>query len=130
MTQNSIADTDNTAVERSVRSIQAAFDNGDADTLRGLMTEDHVSTMTYARFSSAAELLEALPDYQFSEYLFSELKAQLLTPDVALAWHQATIKGTYKGREVPSPVKVTTVWVKRGGKWRQASYQETPVPRK
>ena len=125
-----ITGTDNALVERSVRSIQAAFDEGDADTLRGLMTDDHVSTMTYARFSSADELLKALSDYKFSRYEFSELKAHLLTPDVALAWHQATIKGTYKGREVPSPVKVTTVWVKRGGKWLQASYQETPVPGK
>jgi hypothetical protein len=34
-------------VERSVRSIQAAFDKGDRETLRELMTEDHVSIMTY-----------------------------------------------------------------------------------
>ena len=46
-------------VERSVRSIQAAFDRGDVETLRGLMTEDHVSTLTYAHFSNAVELLKA-----------------------------------------------------------------------
>jgi ketosteroid isomerase-like protein len=114
-------------VERSVRAIQAAFDKGDADTLRGLMTEDHVSTLTYARFSNAAELLKALPDYKFLEYKISGLEVKALTEDVALASHQATIEGTYKGREVLSPVQVTTVWVKRGGKWHQAYYQETPV---
>lgn len=59
-------------VGRSVRAIQAAFDQGDVETLRGLLTEDHVSTLTYAHFSSAAELLKALSDYQFSEYTISE----------------------------------------------------------
>ena len=81
-------------VERSVRSIQAAFDKGDAQTLRGLMTEDHVSTLTYAHFSNAAELLKALSDYKFPEYGFSELKVKPLTQDVAVASHLATIKGT------------------------------------
>jgi uncharacterized protein (TIGR02246 family) len=116
-------------VERSVQAIQAAFDKGDVETLRGLMTEDHVSTLTYAHFSSAAELLKALSDYQFSEYTISALRVKPLTQDVALASHHATINGTYQGREVPSPVQVTTVWVKRGGKWLEAFYQETPGPK-
>src|SRR5262245_2807764 len=90
-------------VEHSVRTIQAAFDKGDTNKLRGLMTEDHVSTLTYARFASAAELLKALPDFRFSEYRISELKVKALTREAALASHLATIKGTYKGREVPSP---------------------------
>jgi hypothetical protein len=52
------------------------------------------------------------------------------TRDVALGWYRATIKGTYQGQEVPSPVQVGEVWVKRDGKWVQASYQETPAPKK
>src|SRR5262245_64176692 len=82
-------------VERSVRSIQAAFDRGDVETLRGLMTEDHVSTLAYAHFSNAAELLKALSDYKFSEYKIGELQVKPLTQDVALASHHATINGTY-----------------------------------
>ena len=103
-------------VERSVRAIQKAFNKGDADTLKGLMTEDHVSILTYARISGAAQLLKALGDFKFSMYEISALKVKALTKDVALVTHQATIKGTYKGREVPSPVLVTTVWVKRDRK--------------
>jgi uncharacterized protein (TIGR02246 family) len=115
-------------VERSVRSIQAAFDTGDREIVRGLMTEDHVSIMTYTHSSNAAELLKSISDYNFSEYKISEQRVKPLTRDVALASHHATIKGTYKGRKVPSPVQVTTVWVKRGGKWLEAFYQETPKP--
>jgi hypothetical protein len=49
-----------------------------------------------------------------------------LTGDVAQVTYRATIKGTYAGKAVPSPVYVGEVWIKRDGKWLQASYQETP----
>jgi hypothetical protein len=117
-------------VERSVRSIQAAFDKKDRETLRGLMTEDHVSIMTFDHTSNAGELMKSLPDYNFSEYKISEQRIKLLTQEVALASHHATIKGTYKEKEVPSPVHVTTIWLKRGGKWLEAFYQETPLSKR
>ena len=117
-------------VKRSVHAIQTAFNKGDVDTLKGLMTEDHVSVLSYAQISGAAELLRALGDFKFTEYRISELKVRNVTRDVALVSHQATIKGTYRGREVPSPVLVTTVWVKRDGKWLEAWYQETVADKK
>jgi uncharacterized protein (TIGR02246 family) len=117
-------------VERAVRSIQTAFNKGDVDTLKGLMTEDHTTTLTYARFSGAADQLEVLSDWKFSEYKIDVLKVKALTKDVALVSYQATIKGTYKGKEVPSPVQVAEVWVRRDEKWLQASYQETPLDKK
>jgi len=117
-------------VGRSVRAIQTAFNKGDADALKALMTEDHVTTLTYAQFASAADLLKVLPEFKMTEYKMDGLKVQALTKDVALASFQATIKGTYKGKEVPSPVRVVEVWIKRDGKWLEASYQETPVNRK
>ena len=67
---------------------------------------------------------------KFSEYKIEGLTVKALAKDVALASYQATITGTYKGKEVPSPVQVVEVWVKRDGKWLQASYQETPLDKK
>jgi uncharacterized protein (TIGR02246 family) len=115
-------------VERSVRSIQAAFDKKDREALLKLMTDDHESIMTFDHTSNANELLKSLPDYNFSEYKISEQRIKFVTEEVAFASHHATIKGTFKGKEVPSPVYVTTVWLKRGGKWVEAFYQETPLP--
>jgi uncharacterized protein (TIGR02246 family) len=114
-------------VEQSVRTIQTAFNKGDVDTVKGLMTEDHMTTLTYARFSSAADQLKVLSDFKFSEYKIDRLKVKALTADVALVSYQADITGTYKGKDVPSPEQVVEVWVKRDGKWLQASYQETPL---
>jgi uncharacterized protein (TIGR02246 family) len=117
-------------VERAVRTIQMAFNKGDADALKGLMTEDHVTILSYAQFASAADLLKALSDWQYTEYKMDGLKVKTLGKDVALVSYQAVMKGTYKGKPVPSPVQVSEVWVKRDGKWLEASYQETPVDRK
>jgi uncharacterized protein (TIGR02246 family) len=117
-------------VERSVRAIQTAYNKGDADALKRLMTEDHMTTLTYAQFSNAADQLKVLGEFKFSEYKIDRLEVKALTRDVALASYQATIKGTYKGKAVPSPVQVVEVWIKRDGKWLEASYQETPLDKK
>ena len=117
-------------VERAVRTIQTAFNKGDVDALKRLMTEDHVTILTYAQFSNTADQLQVLADWKFTEYKMEGLKVKALTKDVALVSYQATIKGTYKGKKVPSPVQVAEVWINRDGKWLQASYQETPVDQK
>jgi uncharacterized protein (TIGR02246 family) len=117
-------------VERSVRTIQKAFNEGDVDTLKRLMTKDHVTILTYARFANTADQLKVLSDFKFSEYKIDGLKVKALTKDVALVSYQAAIKGTYKGKEVPSLVQVAEVWLQRDGKWLQAAYQETPLDKK
>ena len=112
------------------QTIQKAFDKDDVDTLKGLMTKDHVTILTYARFDNASDQLKVLSDWKTSEYKIDGLKVKTLTKDVALVSYHATIKGTYKGKQVPSPVQVGEVWVRRDGKWVQASYQETPLDKK
>jgi uncharacterized protein (TIGR02246 family) len=117
-------------VERAVRNLQTAFNQGDTETVKGLMTADHVTILTYAQFGNAADLLKVLSDWKTLEYKTEGIRVRTLTPDVALVTFRATIKGTFRGKEVPSPVRVAEAWVKRDGKWVEASYQETPVARK
>jgi len=113
-------------VERSVHAIQSAFNGGDVATLEALMTEDHVTVLTYAEFSNAASQLKVLSEFRFSDYAIDGLGVKALGQDAAVVTYRATIRGTYKGKAVPSPVNVTQVWVKRDGKWIQAVYVETP----
>ena len=114
-------------VEAAVHGVQTAFNKGDVETLKQLMTDDHVTFLTYAHFSNAADQLKTLSDWKFSAYKIDGLKIKVLAGDVALVSYQAVIKGTYQGKEVPSPVWVAEVWVRRDGRWVQASYQETPA---
>jgi uncharacterized protein (TIGR02246 family) len=114
-------------VERAVHAVQTAFNKGDADGVRKLVTEDHVTLLPYAHFSKWADQQKVLSDFKFSQYKIDGLEVKPLTGDVALVTYRATIKGTYAGKVVPSPVLVGEVWVKRDGQWLQASYQETPA---
>jgi ketosteroid isomerase-like protein len=113
-------------VERAVQAVQTAFNKGNVGAVKALLTEDHVALLSYAHFSNAADQLKVLSDFKFSEYTIADLTVKPLTGDVAQVTYRATIKGTYAGKVVPSPVYVGEVWVKRDGKWLQASYQETP----
>jgi hypothetical protein len=113
-------------VEMAVRTVQTAFDQGNKEVLKRFLTEDHTSVLSYARITSTEDLLRHLSDFKFSEYKIDRLQVKLLSPEVALVSQRATIQGTYQGRKVPSPVHVTTVWVRRGGQWLQTYYQETP----
>jgi ketosteroid isomerase-like protein len=117
-------------VEQAKYAVQTAFNKGDADAVRQLLIEDHVTLLSYAQFSNAADQLKVLSDWKFSEYKIDGLKVKPLTGDVAQVTYRVTIKGTYAGKMVPSPVYVGEVWVKRDGKWLQASYQETPLESK
>src|SRR5262245_25607479 len=71
-------------LEPAVRTIQAAFNKGDVATLRRLMTEDHVTILSYAQFSSAADQLRVLSDWKFSAYEIDGLAFKALGKDVAL----------------------------------------------
>jgi uncharacterized protein (TIGR02246 family) len=112
-------------VEGAVQTILTAYSKGDVDTVKRLMTEDHLAILPYAYFSNAADQLKNLSEWKIAAYNVDGLKVKILTGDVALVSYQATIKATYRGKEVPSPVRVSEVWVKRDGRWVQASYQET-----
>src|SRR5262249_28936429 len=83
--------------------VQTAFNKGDVATLQTLMTEDHVTVLTYAQFSNAPSQLKVLSDFKFATYRIDDLVVKPLSDDAALVTYRATIKGTYKGRVVPSP---------------------------
>jgi ketosteroid isomerase-like protein len=125
------ADDDPTqVVAKAVRSLATAYDQGDVEQVKRLMTQDHEATLPYVRFSNRADQLKALADFKIVDYKIEGLQVKLLAKDSALATYRATINGTYKGERVPSLVLVVEVWIKRDDQWLQASYQETPIDRK
>lgn len=115
-------------VTAAVQALEAAFNKGDADAVKALMTADHFSLTSYAKFAGVEELLKALPDYKIADRQLSKVEVRPVTADVALAYYRSVIKGTYKGAELPRQVRIIAVWVKKDGKWKEASYQETPNP--
>jgi hypothetical protein len=57
----------------------------------------------------------------------SDLKVIIVSKDTALVTFRAALKGAYRGKPVTSTVLARQAWIRRDGKWMEASYQETPV---
>ena len=114
-------------VKSAKQVLEAAFKSGDASIIRQRTTADHLSITTRFQFFSQADQLKALSEYRLSSYEMAGLQVNVLTNDVALLTFRADIEGTFRGRKLPSHVQVVETWVRRDGKWLQASYQATPL---
>ncbi len=114
-------------VEEAKQVLQAAYNSGDADGIRQGTTIYHLSITTLYQFFSQADQLKALSDHKISSYEMNGLQVIPLTEDVVLLTFRADIKGTFRGRKMASEVRIVETWLKREGKWLQASYQSTPV---
>jgi hypothetical protein len=105
---------------------------------------DAIKNKDYAGFEGmlADNFLEVLPDgvmdragslagvkqFEPSEVNFSDWKFQSIDKDLFLVVYTVSVKGKFAGEEVPSdPVRSSSVWVHRGGKWLGAFHQECPV---
>ena len=115
-------------VEKAAKALQAAWDKGDADAVKSLMTEDHVCITREFQSYTRANQLKALPDFKYTDRQISDLKVTVVSKDTAFVTLKAVTKGTYKGKPFTSIVLAGATWISRDGKWLEASYQETPVP--
>ncbi|GAA3202735.1 nuclear transport factor 2 family protein [Dactylosporangium siamense] len=111
----------------AVAELRTAFVEHDRNKVAALMTEDHVSIMSYARFDGRTQLLDHFNDFTFQSLPADDLTTTPLGPDAALVSFRGTLEGTYAGRPVPRDVLVGEVWLRQDGSWREATYQETPL---
>ncbi len=115
-------------VEKAKQVLQAAYNSRDANVIKQRTTADHLSITTHYQFFSQADQLKTLSDYKkVSSYERAGLQVIPLTKDVVLLTYRADIEGAFRGTQLPSKVRVVETWVRRNGKWLQASYQSTPV---
>ncbi len=93
------------------------------------MTPDHVAIApVYGGSATVEEQFALFPDFSYSAYrLSTEPSVAFLDPQTAITSYQVSLKGTFRGNPLPSPVFITEIWVKQDGKWLQRLYQETPT---
>jgi ketosteroid isomerase-like protein len=115
------------AVEKAAKALQVAWDKGDAAAVKRLMTADHVCITRHFQSRTRADQLKALPDFKYTDRRISALQVTMVSKDTAFVTLKAATKGTYRGRPFTSTVLAGMTWIRRAGKWREASYQETPV---
>jgi uncharacterized protein (TIGR02246 family) len=115
-------------VEKAITTLNEAFRKVDAEAIKRFVTDDHVAVTVYYRGpQSVTDQIASLPDLKLAEYAAGKVKITLLGKDTALVTYELTMKGTFKGKELPRKSYAAAIWVNRGGKWLELHYQETPL---
>src|SRR5262249_25417629 len=110
-------------VEKAITTLNEAFQKRDATAIKPLLTEDHVAvTVYYSGPQKVSDQIASLPDLKLTEYSPGKLQVTLLGKEAALVTYELTMKGTFKGKEVPRKSYAAAVWVNRGGKWQELHY--------
>ncbi len=66
-------------------------------------------------------------DCDVKSYSLDNFKFVMLSKDVALLNYTAMQDGVCSGKKIPSQIRATVNYVRRGGKWLEAMYMETPM---
>lgn len=78
--------------------------------------------------SNKAQVLKSTPtDCEVKSYSLDNFKFVMLGKDVALLNYTAMQDGVCGGKKIPPQIRATVNYVRRGGKWLEAMYMETPM---
>lgn len=117
------------AVNEAAEALDKAFERQDAKAIEALVTAEHLAvTPYYDTPITAKEQIASLPELKYDQTNLDAPKVTLLGEDVALRTFSAELKGTYKGKRIPSPAFISSILVKGAdGKWRERFYQVTQI---
>ena len=108
------------------RAAWDAFGKGDGKFFQNFLTEDAV-VVGDSGIQSKAESVKmiATKPCDVKSYSFSNFKVTMVDPNTALVTYSATEDTTCGGQAIPPKTNVSTVYVKRKGKWMGFFHQET-----
>ena len=108
-----------------------AWKNRDGQYFQGFLSDDHVE-IGFGGVTDKATVVAGVgsPACVVKSYFVDHFELKALGPDTALLTYYADQDTTCGGNPVPSPVWAGSLYVKRGGRWWNAAYQQTPTKRK
>jgi len=117
-----------TAINAASGALHEAFVAKNADSIRGLMTADHIAvTPYYDGPTTVDEIIASLSDLTYTETIVGEPSVVLLAQDVALRTYAAEWTGNFKDKPMPAKVFVSETLVNRNGEWLERFYQATAM---
>lgn len=129
LTSARAADADTVAaINASSNALDDAFSKGDVETIKKLMTPDHITvTPYYDGPQTVQDQIDTLNELDWSQTIVGDVAVSLLGPDAALRTFTADLKGTFQSKTLPARVFVTEVIVKHDGNWIERFYQVTTL---
>jgi uncharacterized protein (TIGR02246 family) len=124
----SAANAEQDAVHKVVDEIVAAIDRNDADTFDRLSTADYTFVNPAGKVWNKKQYLELIRSgtLKVESYTRDEETIRLYG-NTAVVIYRSTPHGTFKGQELVSQRRVTTILIKQEGRWLTAGRQSTPI---
>lgn len=122
-TARTVADT---LMQLEIRSWDA-WKARDSSFYRTFLSDDHVE-LGWSGRSTKAEVLAtvATPRCVVKSYSTDDMRVTRFDSNTAVITYHAAQSTVCGGKPVPSPVWVSSMYVRRGGRWQNAVYQQTP----
>jgi hypothetical protein len=83
--------------------------------------------MTVISSVNKESTLKSFDTESISDYSLDEIKGVFVAPETALLTYKLHIKTSLAGKPHEGDFFVSSLWVKRGGVWKNVLYQETPA---
>jgi hypothetical protein len=99
----------------------------DWNALKGTATDDFVAISSDDGRISLDDMIKGLEAIRVKDYALRDVKLTPLTKDAAVLTYKVQVEYTVMGETGKETWWVSSTWVQRGGKWRNAVYQETPI---
>ncbi len=116
------------AINASSNALDEAFAKRDVGAIKSLMTPDHVTvTPYYDGPQTVGDQIASLSELDYGQTIIGKPSIVLLSPDVALRTFIADLKGSFKGKPLPTRAFVNETLVKRDGKWIERFFQITTL---
>ena len=105
-----------------------AWKNRDGKFFQGFLSDDHVE-VGFGGPTDKKNVVSFVgsPVCTVKSYTVDNFNLTEFGPDTALLTYHAAQDTTCNGKPVPSPVWVSSLFVKRDGHWLNAMYQQTPT---
>lgn len=104
-----------------------AWKNKDSSWTRDNVTEEFLLVNSESVSNKAQVVKSTATDCEVKSYSLDNFKFVTLQKDSVLMTYTAKQDGVCSGKTIPANVRASVVYVKRGGKWLEALYMETPI---
>ena len=104
-----------------------AWKNKDASWTKNNVTEEFMLVNSYGVSNKAETIKSTATDCEVKSYSLDNFKFVMSGKDTALMTYTAMQDGVCSGQTIPAKVRSSVVYVKRGAKWLEAFYMETPM---
>jgi hypothetical protein len=104
-----------------------AWKNKDSSWTRDNVTEEFLLINSDGVSNKTQVVKSTATDCEVKSYSLDNFKFVTLDKDSVLMTDTAMQDGVCSGKTIPANVRASVVYVKRGGKWLEALYMETPT---